>query len=151
MKHVAAVATVAFFIALALPAVALASGGKKCNASACKVYIEPDVPTAAGGHTAQSPHPTSTSTNQPQSTPTNLSRVLAHAGPDKDALSRLLRDSGIGTLQSPTVAVVAPSALGAAFDLGTGPTVLLALLLATAVGLAVLNGLRGWRGRGSGV
>jgi hypothetical protein len=43
--------------------------------------------------------------------------------------------------------VAAPSALGAAFDLGAGPTILLAILLATVVALAVHGSLREWRRR----
>jgi len=57
-------------------------------------------------------------------------------------VKRLLTDSGLGNLRSGNVA--GPSLLGAALDLGVGPMVLLAILLATAVGLATRGSVRGW-------
>jgi hypothetical protein len=78
-----------------------------------------------------------------------LSRVLAQAGKDKGPLSRLLHDSGAGTVQSGPGNVVGPTGLGAVFDLGVGPTALLAILFATAVGFAVHGPVRGWLRRRS--
>jgi hypothetical protein len=74
--------------------------------------------------------------------PKNLSRVLSQAGKDRGPLSKLLNDD-VGSLRQGPATVASPSALGAAFDLGTGPAILLAVLLATAVvGLAARGGLR---------
>ncbi|HKN63688.1 MAG TPA: hypothetical protein VJV76_05085 [Gaiellaceae bacterium] len=75
---------------------------------------------------------------------TNLGRVLAQAGADKDALSHLLTESGgTGTLAAGDD-TTGPGLLGAVLDLGAGPLALLAILLATAVGLASRGPVRGW-------
>ena len=77
--------------------------------------------------------------------------MLANAGQNKVPLSRLLNDSGIGALAAAPANAGSPSALGAVSDLGAGPMVLLAILLATAVAFAVQGGVRGWLRRRSGV
>jgi hypothetical protein len=78
-------------------------------------------------------------------------RALAHAGKDRHLLSELVRNPGLGAsreLQSAGAGSTrAPSALGSAFDLGSGPTALLAVLAATAVLLLGATGVRGWRHR----
>lgn len=148
LRHVARAAVAVFCIALALPAIALAGGGGKCNASACKVYVEPNVPSAGG---QQQPPATGPATGGQsgsaggQQTPDNVSRVLAQAGKDKAPLSRVLIDSGLGNVQSGPGNVGSPSLLGAVSDLGAGPTALLAILLASALALAVHAGLRNRR------
>ena len=154
LRHVAGVATAAFFIALALPAGALAGNGHKCNASACKVYVEPDLPKAGGSapqaHQGQQ-NPTggsNTGGGTQTQTPSNVSRVLAQAGSDQGALKNLVAaDTGLGKVGSEPGDNGSPSALGAAFDLGSGPTILLAILLATVVALGAHGGLRSWRRR----
>lgn len=139
LRRVFRAAVAIFCIALALPALALAHGGGKCNASACKVYVEPNAPSA-GKQQAPPPQqqPTSSAgggsgsqTNQPS----NLSRVLAHAGNDKVPLSRLLNDSGGNPLGGGPGNVAGPGLIGAALDLGLGPLALLAILLASAAAL----------------
>jgi hypothetical protein len=145
-------AAAVIFIALALPVAALANGGSKCTASACKVYIEPSSPSAGKQQPSQQ--------SQPPQLPTGpatggshakarkgLARALAHAGADKGPLSNLLAGSGGGHLRAGNVA--GPSLLGAAFDLGAGPLALLGILLATALGLAARGSVRGWRRRRS--
>lgn len=122
-------------IALALPVIALANGGNKCNASACKVYIEPN-PSAGKQQPTQS---SSTSTGQQ---PKNLARVLALAGKDRGPLSRLLHDSGISPLRGGSGNVVGPGLLGAALDLGAGPLALLAILLASALAIGAHGVMR---------
>jgi hypothetical protein len=72
-----------------------------------------------------------------------MARVLSQAGQDRAPLTRLL-GSGGESLQS-SGSVASPGLLGAAFDLGAGPTALLAILLATALALAARGGVRGWR------
>ena len=112
------------------------------------VYNEPNAPSAGGSHSQQ--HPTGPSTKGGGSkhvVPKGVSRVLAHLGKDRAPLSRILRDSDIGNLQAGPSSVVTPSALGAAFDIGSGPTALLAILVATAIGLGAYNGARTWRRR----
>jgi hypothetical protein len=145
-RHVVGAAAAVFFLALALPAAALANGSGKCNASACKVYVEPSVPSA--GRQPQPPGPTGPNPNGGNDSqgPSKLSRVLAHAGKDKGPLSQLLTGSGPNTLQNGGGGG-APGVLGAALDLGSGPTALLAILLASALALAVHSGVRGWRRR----
>jgi hypothetical protein len=143
LRRFARAAAAVLCTALALPAIALADGGGKCNASACKVYVEPNVPSAGK---QQPPPPTSptgstTSGNQAQQ-PKNLSRVLLHAGKDKAALSRLLNDSEITPLHGGVGNVAGPSLLGAALDLGPGPLALLGILLAAALALGVHGGMR---------
>lgn len=147
LRHLTRAAAAAFCVALALPAAALANGGGKCNASACKVYVEAPVPSAGKQQqTPQQPAPSSAPT--PQTTqPKNLSRVLLHAGKDKAPLSRLLNDSGITPLHGGPDNVAGPSLLGAALDLGPGPLALLGILLAAALALAVNGGMRGRRRR----
>ena len=76
-----------------------------------------------------------------------MSRVLSAVGKDKGPLSRLLKDSGPTGLAAGSAVVAAPSALGAIFNLGSGPNVLFAVLVATAVGLAIHGGARSWRRR----
>jgi hypothetical protein len=146
-RHAVLAATVVLFIALVAPAGALAGG---CNASACHVYSEPNAPSA-GGQQQPSQHPTGPATSSPKQVPTKLSRVLANAGEDRSALKQLLNDSGVGAAGSGSGNSGSPSAFGAAFDLGTGPTVLLGILLATAVAFAVQGGVRGWFHRRSSV
>jgi hypothetical protein len=144
LRRVLPAAAAVFCIALALPVGALADGGGKCTASACKVYHEQDVPSA--GRKQQPPPATGPSTNGGNTThvPSKLSRVLQQAGRDRGPLKHLLTDAGIGNLQSGPASAASPSLLGAAFDLGTGPMVLLVLLLGTAVGLAARGSVRGW-------
>jgi hypothetical protein len=126
---------------LVAPSAALACNG---GPSAVNVYKEclpsgsGSKPTSGGG--AGSTLPVSKET----------ARALAHAGKDRHLLSRLVRNSGLGAsreLQSGAGSTKAPSALGSAFDLGSGPTALLAVLAATAVLLLGASGVRGWRHR----
>jgi hypothetical protein len=71
--------------------------------------------------------------------------VLAGAGADKPPLSRLVAGADLGNPESGAASVAAPSAFAAILDLGSGPAVLLGILLATAVGLLLHRRLRGSR------
>lgn len=77
--------------------------------------------------------------------------LLAHAKGDKNALYQLLTNPRLGATgaieQGSIGSASSPSALGSAFDLGSGPTALLAVLAATAVLLLGASGLRVWRHR----
>jgi hypothetical protein len=134
-------------LALAWPAAAFANGGGSCHASACKVYTEPA--GSAGGH--QSKSGGNGATPKPLPIPSKTSRLLANAGKDRAVLSNLISNPAYGTKRglqkSGLGSVASPSALDAAFDLGAGPIALLAILLASALGLAVHQGLRGRRRR----
>jgi hypothetical protein len=150
LRHAVPAAAAVLLIALAAPGVAIAAGGAKCKASACQVYHEQGAPSAGTHQQPPPPQATGTSTTGATDTqPTNLSRVLAQAGKDKGPLSRLLTDSGPGSVQTGPGNIGAPSALGAVFGLGAGPTALLAILVATAVGFAVRGPVRGWLRRRS--
>jgi hypothetical protein len=127
------------------PTAAFACGGS--NPSAVNVYVEcvqggggakPSQHTSSGG-----PH-TTTPTQAPT---TETARVLAHvSGPDKALLSNLASGQEQAEMQS-TGPATAPSAIGSAFDLGSGPTVLLVILAGTAAVLLGGSGLRFWRRR----
>jgi hypothetical protein len=86
------------------------------------------------------------------SAPSRLSRpaakALSHAGKDKSALTKLVQSYGQRRrLQSSQPgSQPAPSAVGSAFDLGSGPTALLIVLASSALLLLGASGLRGWRG-----
>jgi hypothetical protein len=146
-RRVLRVATVVFLIALLAPAATLAAGGGNCSASACKVYTESPGSPAGNGQKS--------SGQQDQSKPVRISskvgHVLSKAGKDKVTLHRIVSLPGYGAqrgiLRSTASGVATPTALGAAFDLGAGPTVLLAILLATALGLGAQGGIRSWRQR----
>jgi hypothetical protein len=76
--------------------------------------------------------------------------LLKHAGKDKSALTNLVKGYGLQRrLQGvhASEASATPSALGSAFDLGSGPTVLLIVLAGTAALLLGGTGMRGWRSR----
>lgn len=138
-----------FFIALAIPAAALAGNGGKCTASACKVYIEPNGPSAGKQQTPPPPTSGSTKGNGKKThVPKNLARALSQAGSDSGPLRRLVADGGLGSLKG-GVGASSPTMLGAAFDLGAGPLALLSILLATALGLAARGSLRSWLHRRS--
>ena len=138
-------------VALVVPALATAGSGGKCTASACKVYVEPGANSSGHHQPQQQHHPAGPSTTGEkggkQPAPTKVARVLAAVGKDKGALSQLLKDSGQTGLAATPASVASPSALGAIFDLGSGPNVLLAFLIATALGLAIYGGGRSWRSR----
>ena len=134
----AAIVAGAVFVA---PSVALACNG---GVSAVNVYKE-CLPSGGGSK------PTSGSSTD--STPLPVSKqtaqALAHAGKDRRFLSNLVRNPGLGASRElPSAGASsanAPSAIGSAFDLGSGPTALLAALAGTAVLLLAASGLRGWR------
>ncbi len=150
-RHVIRAGVVVLFVALAIPATALAGNGGKCNASACKVYVEPNGPSAGKQQQPQQQQPTSGSTKGKGKThvPKHLARALSRAGRDRGPLKNLLTDAGLGSMKGGANAG-SPTMLGAAFDLGAGPLVLLAILLATAGGLAARGSVRSWLHRRSG-
>ena len=133
----AADAAVAFLV---VPPAALA-----CNSgvSAVNVYKE-CLPTGGGGKA------TGGSTQSGTSTPYISKRTalaLKKAGSDGQSLSNLVKGFGMRRmLQSQASAAPAePTAVGSAFDLGSGPTALLIVLAGTAVLLIAATGYRSYR------
>lgn len=146
---------------IAAPAALACSGGP----SAYNVYKECLSNGGSGGHKggggsggSHSSTPTggsqssssSSSTPAPPPVSKQAKKALAHAGKDKNALKNLYNANG-GTrfLSSSHAAAPAsePTAIGSAFDLGSGPTALLIALAGTAVLLLAMTGVRGARRR----
>jgi len=155
---VAALVAGAVFVFAGPPAALGCNGGP----SAVNVYKE-CLPTGGGGKaTSGSPthgsqahgsqahgSQTSTSTNTvPVSSP--AARVLKHAGKDRRVLTSLVHGYGLHRVIRASAGSgtdTAPTALGSAFDLGSGPTALLIVLAGTAVLLISGSGIRVWRNR----
>jgi hypothetical protein len=137
------VAAILAAAALSVPTAAFACGG---GPSAYNVYKE-CLPTGGGSKpTGQksSGGPTTTRHVSPRT-----AKALHKAGrKDRHLLSRLVNSYNTNPRPFPSGgsgSAPPPSALGSAFDLGSGPTALLAILAATAVLLLAASGLRGWR------
>jgi len=140
---------------LVLPQAALAD----CNGgvSAVNVYKE-CLQTGGGGkatgsgggsHTSGG---TQTSGGATSSTPVHVSKktavALKKAGTDGKSLKHLVNAYGVRRLlQSSSAPASEPTAVGSAFDLGSGPTALLIVLAGTAFVLLAATGFRGVRQR----
>jgi hypothetical protein len=155
----AVVAGAAITAALAGPTAALA-----CNSgtSAVNVYKE-CLQNGGGGST--SPPKTSTvkgsasgsgsgSGSASGSTTPHVSgqtkNALSHAGKDKGALTSLVTGTGLRRhllATGPSGSTSTPSAVGSAFDLTSGPTALLLVLVGTAVLIIGGSGMRVLRNR----
>jgi hypothetical protein len=140
-----AAALVAVGVLLAAPSAALACSG---GPSAVNVYKEclttggGQKPASGGGQQVGTP----TQPTTPVSSQT--AHALKGAGKDSRVLSALVRGYGPRPLpSSATGSESSPSALGSAFDLGSGPTVLLIALAGTALLLLGGSGMRVWRNR----
>ena len=132
-------------VAFAFPTAAFACSG---GPSAVNVYTE-CVPTGSGGKHAGGSGGTSSKATVSVPIPKPAARALAHARGDKRILYRLVTNPNMGATRaiepSSAAPATAPSAIGSAFDLGSGPTALLAVLAGTAVLLLGASGWRGWR------
>lgn len=147
---VAAIASGTLVAALVTPSVALAS----CNGrpSAANVYKEclaggGSSKTGSGRHTGKS---SSSSPPPAVHVSPQTMKALKQAGRQRRVLSGLVRGYGVSRLaqpSSPTSESSTPTALGSAFDLGSGPTALLLVLAGTAVVLLGGSGMRVWRAR----
>ncbi|MFL5941890.1 MAG: hypothetical protein ACJ75L_01325 [Gaiellaceae bacterium] len=124
-------------VGLSAPTAAFACGGS--NPSAVNVYVE--CLEDGGGS-----KPTNNSAQSTTPVTPNTARVLAHLGHDKALLSKLVGGPAPSNLHSSGPAT-APSAIGSAFDIGSGPTALLLIMAGTAVVLLGGSGLRFWRRR----
>ena len=146
-------ATAVAAVVLVVPPAALASG---CNGgpSAGQVYKE-CVPNGAGGKSTGGGNGGTPATGGPKTGFTSpavsphVAKALAKAGKDGKALQQLVKAYGLRrVLQSSHAAGAAePTAIGSAFDLGSGPTALLIILAGTAVLLLGGSGMRAWRSR----
>jgi hypothetical protein len=127
------------------------SGALACNSgtSAVNVYRE-CLPTGGGGKPTgggSSQSGGSTTTSVPVSS--QAAKVLSHTpAKDRRFLANVVRTSPAKLQVTPDQAApAAPSAIGSAFDLGSGPTALLVALLSAAVLLLAGTGVRGFRQR----
>lgn len=150
------VAPVAAVFALAAsPALAGTQGCKTpppCTSAVC-VYVEQG-PAPAAGSCDKKSHPTRTGGQSSTPVPPAVApspgatKTLKHTKPKiRKLIHRLVTSPGLGAtkplkITRAAVHVKAPSTLGAAFDLGSGPTMLFAALLAAAILLALGGGLR---------
>ena len=138
---------------LVLPPAALASG---CNGgpSAEQVYKE-CLPNGAGGKSAGGGNGGTPATGGPSSGVTSpaispqMAKALARGGKDGKSLKRLVNAYGLRRVLASSHAAGAaePTAIDSAFDLGSGPTVLLVILAGTAILLLGGGGMRAWRSR----
>jgi hypothetical protein len=153
MRLLAATTALAALALLGSPAAALAKGPP----SASDVYSE-QVHSASGHHSAPpaTSHRTSTSatttTSQSTSPTTPLPpkvkhKVKSQGGKDAGLLAQVASQAGDERKLAAVGTTTQPGTLNAAFDLGTGPTILFAFVLATVLFLAVGGGLRSWRRR----
>jgi hypothetical protein len=128
-------------VLLSAPAAAFACGGSAPSAE--NVYVEC---LPSGGGSKPTNHSAPTTTTPVTTVPSKTARLLAHAGHDKALLSTWAGSPAPSNLES-TGTSTDPSAIGSAFDLGSGPTALLLILAGTAVVLLGGSGLRFWRRR----
>lgn len=121
------------------PAALACSGGP----SAVNVYKE-CLPSGGGGKPGGGGNGAGSST----AISSQAAKALEHAGKDRRVLSVLVHGSGPSRLLQPTGSTggaSSPSALGSAFDLGSGPTAILIVLAGTAALLLAAVSVRGWR------
>lgn len=131
------------------PSAALACNG---GVSAVNVYKE-CLQTGGGGKSSGKKSgggPTTggqTGSTSPISSQTK--QKLRSAGSDGKSLSHLVRRFGDARVLEAHSSgpAAAPTAIGSAFDLGSGPTALLVALLGAAVALLAATGVRGFRQR----
>ena len=145
-RHVVAASVAGLVIAavLAGPSVALACNG---GTSAQNVYKE--CLQGAGGGPAGGPSTTDPSSAVSPPVSSQTQTALNQAGKDKKQLTHFLKTYGIRRRLASSDAGTqhSPSAVGSAFDLGSGPTALLIALAGTAFLLLGGSGMRTWRGR----
>ena len=136
---------------LALPSTALADCGGK--SSAVNVYTECLATGGGGKHTSGSHSTSGTHTGGGGSTGSahiskQTAKALKKAGADRRSLANLINNSGgARLLQSSSGSAAEPTAVGSAFDLGSGPTALLIALAGTAILLLAASGIRVRRNR----
>jgi len=136
---------------LAAPSAALACNG---GPSAENVYKE-CLPTGGGGKSSGggTSHTSGSNSTAPPVPVSSQAQKAISKAPVKDrrVLSALVKRTSPSRLPidptGPVAAAAAPSAIGSAFDLGSGPTALLVALAATAFLLLGATAVRGARQR----
>jgi hypothetical protein len=138
LNRLMAAALIAGAVLVVPPAALACSGGP----SAVNVYKE-CVPSGGG----DKPSGSKPTVSSPVSSRTT--HALKGAGKDSRRLLALVKGRGqtrlIPRQGSSPAAATSPSALGSAFDLGSGPTALLVILAGTALVLLGTTGFRGYR------
>ncbi|HJU37618.1 MAG TPA: hypothetical protein VJ716_09410 [Gaiellaceae bacterium] len=139
------VAVAAGVVLVAPPAALACSGGP----SAENVYSECPKQTGGTGKNTGGPAPSTKTSSQTPAVSSRTAKVIKGAGKDRRALANVAETGPARLLQStPSDSEGAtPSAVGSAFDLGSGPTALLIILAGTAVLLLGGSGLRLWHQR----
>jgi hypothetical protein len=145
-------ATVAGVVLVAPPAALACNNG----VSAVNVYKE-CIPTGGGSKpttgnkSSKSSAPTTTTNPAPPVTVSSgTKKAIKHVKKhDRRVLFHLVKRFGPTTISASETSAAAPSAIGSAFDLGSGPTALLVVLAGTAVLLLAAAGVRGARHRRS--
>jgi hypothetical protein len=130
---------------LAGPPAALA-----CNSGTSAVNVYKECRQTGGGSKPSTGGPSKRTTTTPHHISGRTTKALSHAGKrDKNALENLVSENGLRRHLSASSAAptTEPSALGSAFDLGSGPTALLIALAATAALLLGGSSVRVWRNR----
>jgi len=143
-RPLAAAAVVAAVLVVPPTALARGCGGKP---SAEQVYSE-CLQTGGGGKVAHRNAGKSSATSSQSVSVSKKTKVaLKKAGQDGRSLASLVQGYGTERLAQPepTAAATEPTAVGSAFDLGSGPTALLIILAGTAVVLLGAVGTRTWR------
>jgi hypothetical protein len=143
MRLLAAATALAATAALAAPSSALAKHKKP---SAVDVYVE-QVQTASGHQAAPSTSGGASSGVTVPLTSQAKSKLKSKGGKDAPLLKQIITHPGFERKLAAVGDTAQPGTFNAAFDLGTGPTVLFALVLGTVLFVAVSGGLRGWRRR----
>lgn len=109
--------------------------------------------SGGSGNTTPTGGSQSSSSTTPAVSPTvskQTQKALNNAGKDKSTLKQLYNGYGKERFLSASHAAIPtsePTAIGSAFDLGSGPTALLIALAGTAVLLLAMTGVRGARQR----
>jgi hypothetical protein len=148
MTRLLTAATMVFAVAaFAAPATAVAKGKHKKDQppSAVDVYVE-QVPTASGHQTAPTTGSTGSASSSVPLSPEAKQQLQSQGGKDTEVLTQVAGQAGNRRLAA-VGGASQPGTLNAAFDLGTGPTLLFALVLGTVVFVAVAGGIRGYRHR----
>jgi hypothetical protein len=144
MRLFTAATMIVALAALLVPATAGAKGP-----SAVDVYVEQvqspnghdqSAPTSGSGGPSSS-GPSSTLQLSPQA----KHKLRSQGGSEAGLLRQVASQAGNARRLAAVGSVSQPGTLNAAFDLGTGPTLLFALVLATGLFVVVGGGLRGYR------
>lgn len=135
---------IAVFVAAAFVVPSAANADCGGGPSAQNVYSE-CVPGGSGGKKSTAP-PESSAHSKPPPVSNRVAKAISNAGRDSRKLAAFVKGGKrVLPASGPASESAAPSVLGSAFDLGSGPLALLAVLVGTAVALLAATVLRGRR------